>query len=49
MTLVASDQLVDDAEAVIETVADRSLANDWRERIDEWRSQSTSRRAISQR
>lgn len=37
MTLVASDQLVDDAEAVIETVADRSLANDWRERMDEWR------------
>lgn len=36
-TLVASDALLDDAEAVIATVADGSLASEWRERIDEWR------------
>lgn len=36
-TLVASDRLLDDAEAVVESVADQSLAADWRERIDEWR------------
>jgi len=36
-TLVASDPLVDDAAAVIESVADRSLAVDWRELIDDWR------------
>ena len=37
MTLVASDQLLDDAAAVIERVADRSLADEWREAIDAWR------------
>lgn len=36
-TLVASDQLLADAEAVIESVADRSLAAEWRERIEAWR------------
>ena len=36
-TLVASDPLIADAEAVIESVADRSLAADWRELIDAWR------------
>jgi hypothetical protein len=36
-TLVASDPLVDDAAAVIQSVADRSLAADWRELIDGWR------------
>ncbi|MXR40043.1 hypothetical protein GRX01_01540 [Halobaculum sp. WSA2] len=36
-TLVASDALVDDAAAVIASLADSDLAADWRERIDEWR------------
>lgn len=36
-TLVASDDLLDDAEAVIETVADSDLATDWRATIDSWR------------
>jgi len=36
-TLVASDQLLADAEAVIEAVADASLAADWRACIDTWR------------
>ncbi|WP_348607329.1 DUF7384 family protein [Halobaculum rarum] len=36
-TLVASDALLDDAEAVIASLADPDLAADWRERIDEWR------------
>ena len=36
-TLVASDQLLDDAEAVIESVGDASLAADWRDRIEVWR------------
>ena len=36
-TLVASDGLLDDAEAVIAFLADAVLAADWRERIDEWR------------
>jgi len=36
-TLVASDRLLDDAAAVIETVADESLAADWREQIEGWR------------
>ena len=36
-TLVASDRLVADAEAVIESVADESLASDWRDCIDTWR------------
>jgi len=36
-TLVASGQLLDDAEAVIESVGGESLAADWRERIEAWR------------
>lgn len=36
-TLVASDQLLDDAEAVIEAVTDQSLATEWRDRIEAWR------------
>ncbi|WP_253738882.1 DUF7384 family protein [Halohasta salina] len=36
-TLVASDPLIEDAAAVIESVADRSLAADWRDCIDDWR------------
>ena len=36
-TLVASDRLLDDAQAVIESVADESLAVDWREQIETWR------------
>lgn len=32
--LVASDQLLDDAEAVVADLADESLAADWRERVD---------------
>lgn len=34
MTLVASDALLGDAEAVIADLADQSLATDWRERIE---------------
>lgn len=37
MQLVASDPLVADAEHVIETVVDESLAKAWRERITAWR------------
>jgi hypothetical protein len=37
MTLVASDALLDDATAVIETLGDETLAADWRERCDVWR------------
>ncbi|MFC6989633.1 hypothetical protein ACFQJD_14675 [Haloplanus sp. GCM10025708] len=36
-TLVASDSLLDDAEAVIGRLADASLSSDWRERIEAWR------------
>lgn len=36
-TLVASDQLLADAESVIAELADRSLASDWRDRVGEWR------------
>ena len=36
-TLVASDRLVDDAEAVIESVGGQALAADWRDCIDHWR------------
>ena len=36
-TLVASDRLLADAEAVIESVGGRSLAADWRDCIDDWR------------
>jgi len=35
--LVASDALLDDAEAVIATLADADLAADWRERVEAWR------------
>ena len=34
VTLVASDPLLDDAEAVIDRLADPELATDWRERIE---------------
>jgi len=34
LTLVASDRLLDDAEAVIQRLADPALATDWRERIE---------------
>jgi hypothetical protein len=34
LTLVASDPLLDDAEAVIERLADAELAADWRDRAD---------------
>lgn len=37
ITLVASDQLLDDAETVIETVASQSVAREWRKQINEWR------------
>ncbi|WP_277554924.1 DUF7384 family protein [Halobaculum limi] len=37
VTLVASDALLDDAEAVVATLADSTLAADWRERIEAWR------------
>jgi predicted nucleic acid-binding protein len=37
LTLVASDPLLDDAEAVVRALADDSLATDWRERIEAWR------------
>jgi len=36
-TLVASDDLLADAEAVIETVADSDLATDWRAAVASWR------------
>jgi len=36
-TLVASDPLLDDAEATIATLADAGLAADWRERVEAWR------------
>ena len=37
MTLIASDQLLADAESVIETLVTPSVATAWRERITEWR------------
>ncbi|MFC7227890.1 hypothetical protein N0B31_10800 [Salinirubellus salinus] len=37
LTLVASDPLLDDAEAVVSELADDSLAADWRERVEAWR------------
>jgi hypothetical protein len=40
-TLLASDPLLDDAEAVVETVADDRLAADWRERVAAWREPVT--------
>ncbi len=36
-TLVASDALLDDAEAVVASLADASLAADWRGRAEAWR------------
>jgi len=36
-TLVASDRLLDDAEAVIRAVGTRSLAETWRKQIETWR------------
>ncbi|ELZ81910.1 hypothetical protein C453_17879 [Haloferax elongans ATCC BAA-1513] len=36
MTLVASPALLDDAEAVIASLADEELAADWRARVGEW-------------
>jgi len=35
-TLVASDALLDDAEAVIAALADSALAADWREAVEAW-------------
>ncbi|MFB6134348.1 MAG: hypothetical protein ABEJ55_05115 [Halanaeroarchaeum sp.] len=35
MSLVASEALLDDAEWIVATHADRSLATDWRERIEQ--------------
>jgi hypothetical protein len=37
VTLVASDALLDDAEAVVSAVADDALATDWRTRAEAWR------------
>ncbi|MDS0293964.1 DUF7384 family protein [Halogeometricum luteum] len=36
-TLLASDALLDDAEAVVAALADPDLASDWRERTEAWR------------
>jgi hypothetical protein len=36
-TLVASDALLDDAQAVVARLADDALAADWRDRVDAWR------------
>ncbi|WP_411964667.1 PIN domain-containing protein [Haloferax sp. YSMS24] len=35
-TLVASDALLDDAEAIIASLADETLAADWREKVESW-------------
>lgn len=35
-TLVASDPLLDDARAVVESLGDESLADAWRERAENW-------------
>ncbi|GAA0206509.1 DUF7384 family protein [Halobaculum roseum] len=40
-TLVASDDLVADAEAVIADLADPDIAADWRERVEAWRDPVT--------
>jgi hypothetical protein len=37
-TLVASDPLVDDLEAVVAALADTGLARDWRAQVDRWRT-----------
>lgn len=39
--LIASDRLLDDAEATIETLSDSQLASDWREKIEEERIEVT--------
>ncbi len=36
-TLVASDPLLDDAAAVVASLADPDLASDWREKVARWR------------
>lgn len=36
LTLVATETLLDDAEAVIAELADGSLAGDWRRHVDQW-------------
>ena len=41
MTLVASDAVLDDAEAVVSTLANAGLAADWRVRVEEWREPVT--------
>ena len=40
-TLVASDALLDDAEAVIAALADSALAADWRDAVEAWREPVT--------
>jgi len=35
--LVASDELLDDAESVVAALADEALATDWRARVERWR------------
>ena len=40
-TLVASDPLLDDAEAVIATLADEGLTGDWRAAVEQWREPVT--------
>lgn len=37
LTLVASDELLDDAEAVVDSLGDADLAADWRETIEDLR------------
>ncbi|GAA0520673.1 hypothetical protein SAMN04488066_12112 [Halorubrum aquaticum] len=39
--LVASDALLDDAEAVVASLADPELAGDWRDRVAAWREPVT--------
>ena len=40
-TLVASDVLLADTAAILERLADRSLATDWRTTVDDWRESVT--------
>jgi hypothetical protein len=40
-TLVASDSLLDDAEAIVASLADAELARNWRERAAAWREPVT--------
>lgn len=40
-TLVASDPLLDDAAAVIADLAEQSLADDWRTKLESWREPVT--------